>query len=174
MENRREALKILGAIGSTCAFPFAADELYGQDAANPAGRPGKFFTGAEMVRLAVLSDLIIPETETAGSSGAGVPAYIDLVASGNEEQGKLLREGMAWLGSEHGFFDLSEEEKIGVLRPLCDAADDGKFEVPGAKFFFALKSLTADGYYTSKIGLIEELGYKGNTALAEFPECHEH
>ncbi len=174
MENRREALKILGAIGSTCAFPFAADELYGQDAANPAGLPGKFFTGEEMARLAVLSDLIIPPTETAGSSGAGVPAYVDLVASGNEEQGKLLREGMVWLESAHGFFESSEEERIAVLRPICDAADDGKLNVPGAKFFLALKSLTADGYYTSKIGLIDELGYKGNTALAEFPVCLEH
>lgn len=127
-----------------------------------------------MARLALLSDLIIPPTETAGSAGAGVPAYIDLVASGNEEQGKLLREGMAWIESAHGFFECGEEEKIALLRPLCDAADDGKLDVPGAKFFLALKSLTADGYYTSRIGLIEELGYKGNTALAEFPECHEH
>ena len=30
MENRRETLKIIGAIGTTCAFPFAANELYGQ------------------------------------------------------------------------------------------------------------------------------------------------
>jgi gluconate 2-dehydrogenase gamma chain len=174
MGNRREALKILGAIGSTCAFPFAADELYGQEVANPAGRAGKYFTAAEMARLAVLSDLIIPATETAGSSGAGVPAYIDLVASGNEEQGKLLRAGMAWLESAHGFFESGEEEKAAVLRPLCNAADDGQLDVPGAKFFLAMKSLTADGYYTSKIGLMEELGYKGNMALAEFPACHEH
>jgi gluconate 2-dehydrogenase gamma chain len=174
MANRRETLKILGAIGSTCAFPFTADELYGQEAANPAGRPGKFFTGAEMARLAVLSDLIIPATQTAGSSGAGVPAYIDLVASGNEQEGKLLRQGIAWLESAQGFFDSGEEEKIAALRRLCEAADDGKFDVPGARFFFTLKSLTADGYYTSKIGLIEELGYKGNTAMAEYPECREH
>ena len=32
-----------------------------------------------------------------------------------------------------------------------------------------MKNLTADGYYTSYTGLIEELGYKGNTVLAAFP-----
>ena len=31
--------------------------------------------------------------------------------------------------------------------------------------------MTADGYYTSRAGLIEELGYTGNTMLAEFPVC---
>ena len=30
MTNRRETLKIIGAIGATCAFPYASDELYGQ------------------------------------------------------------------------------------------------------------------------------------------------
>jgi hypothetical protein len=35
--------------------------------------------------------------------------------------------------------------------------------------------LTADGYYTSQIGLMDELGYKGNMALAAYPDCvHEH
>ena len=29
-ETRRHALKILGTVTATCAFPFASDELYGQ------------------------------------------------------------------------------------------------------------------------------------------------
>ena len=29
-ETRRHALKIIGTIGLTCAFPFSGDELYGQ------------------------------------------------------------------------------------------------------------------------------------------------
>ena len=39
------------------------------------------------------------------------------------------------------------------------------------RFFRLVKNLTADGYYTSRIGLIDELGYSGNTALARFPSC---
>ena len=43
------------------------------------------------------------------------------------------------------------------------------------QFFSLMKSLTADGYYTSKIGLIDELGYKNDMALMSFPDCvHEH
>ena len=39
------------------------------------------------------------------------------------------------------------------------------------RLFRLMKSLTADGYYTSRIGLVDELGYTGNTALAIFPSC---
>ncbi len=39
------------------------------------------------------------------------------------------------------------------------------------RFFRLMKNLTADGYYTSRIGLLDELGYTGNTALLEFPSC---
>lgn len=38
-------------------------------------------------------------------------------------------------------------------------------------FFKRLKSLTIDGYYTSSIGIHEELGYRGNTPQAEFKGC---
>jgi hypothetical protein len=39
------------------------------------------------------------------------------------------------------------------------------------RLFRLIKNLTADGYYTSRVGLLEELGYPGNTALASFPAC---
>ncbi len=31
--------------------------------------------------------------------------------------------------------------------------------------------MTVDGYYTSKIGIHQDLEYKGNTAISEFPGC---
>ena len=48
-----------------------------------------------------------------------------------------------------------------------DAADPG---MP-VRFFRLMKNLTADGYYTSRVGLIDELGYTGNTFLPSFPTC---
>lgn len=41
---------------------------------------------------------------------------------------------------------------------------------PGINFFSFLRDLTADGYFTSKIG-IEYLGYIGNEFLLEFLGC---
>ena len=39
------------------------------------------------------------------------------------------------------------------------------------RLFRLIKNLTADGYYTSRAGLLEELSYPGNAALASFPSC---
>jgi len=37
------------------------------------------------------------------------------------------------------------------------------------RFFPLIKYLTADRCYTSRVGLLQELRYAGNTALAQFP-----
>lgn len=34
-----------------------------------------------------------------------------------------------------------------------------------------MKKLTISAYYSSEIGLLKELGYKGNQVLSEFPSC---
>lgn len=52
--------------------------------------------------------------------------------------------------------------------PMSNDASDKDFPV---RLFRLLKNLTADGYYTSRVGLIEELGYSGNTMLGRFPSC---
>jgi hypothetical protein len=175
MADRRDALKIIGAIGTTCAFPFASDELYGQHVHEGAGKPAtlpapKYFSPDEYAVISRIADLIIPATDTPGAVGAGVPAYIDMLVAGSEQHQKVFRAGLAWL-TGHRFNSLSEDEQIALLTPLSDAVDSGRVQSDTEKFWRAIKSMTADGYYTSKIGLVDELGYKGNTALAAFPAC---
>jgi hypothetical protein len=195
-EGRRETLKILGAIGGTCAHPFTANELYGQQApvvppqhvhqqAGPPERPPAvpsrpkpgYFTEAEFDVVIRVADLIIPETDTPGATGAGVPAYIDSVVGGNKELQGIVRPGLRLLNDlcrkQHGasFVELSEEQQVQLLDPWADAADRQAQDHPGGRFFRAIKNLTADGYYTSYVGLVEELNYKGNTVLGKFPEA---
>jgi len=182
MKDRRETLKIVGAIGSTCAFPFAANELYGQHADHtPPKLPAvsttpSFFTPPEFALISRMADLIIPATSTPGALAAGVPMYIDTVVSKNPAAQRTFRAGIASFNLSHkGFLDLDQAAQITVLTPLCEAADEGKSRQPEVALFKAIKSMTADGYYTSKIGLIDELGYHGNSVLSEFPVCtHEH
>ena len=174
-ETRRDALKIIGAIGATCAFPFGADELYGQHA-HPEGAEAplpqapRFFTPAEFRVVSRVADLIIPATDTPGALAAGVPAYIDFVVSSSRRHETIYRDGLAWL-AERDFLALTEEQQIALLEPLSRAAAAGRIESPAEIFFQSIKSMTADGYYTSRTGLVTELGYRGNTVLARFPEC---
>ncbi len=166
MASRRESLKIIGAIGTTCAFPFSADELYGQHTEKAA--QSKFFTPEEFETLSQIAERIIPATGTPGSIGAGVPQYIDQVVSANGEHKKRFRAGLAKIDAEatrrfgQKFAKLSEDQQIELLTPLSERGD---------KFFELVKNLTADGYYTSQVGLVQELGYAGNMAMGQFPSC---
>ncbi|MBL8177418.1 MAG: gluconate 2-dehydrogenase subunit 3 family protein [Bryobacterales bacterium] len=204
MEERRDALKIIGAIGTTCAFPFSADELYGQHDHGSAMAPPAvaakpaFFNQTEFATVIALADTIVPATDTPSASQAGVPAYIDFVVNSNANWKRLFREGLAWLDTHcnvkygKAFRELSEAHRETIAAPLCKAADAIRPALqPGrnartrpdpmrnqpmeVRFFKAFKSMTADGYFTGKEGLVDTLGYRGNTVLGEFPSCeHEH
>lgn len=180
--GRRNALKIISAIGATCAYPYASDELYGQTVEHhhvtepPAAAPSKpsHFNEADFKVVSRIADLIIPATDTPGAVGAGVPIYIDGVIAKNKGHQTLVAQGLAWLAGQR-FSELNEAEQLAILRPLCEASDAGELKDRHVQFFQLMKNLTADGYYTSQVGLMKELQYSGNTAMAEFPSCvHEH
>jgi len=179
MAERRETLKIIGAISATCTFPYTGNELYGQHAEPHAGHtsgaqaptgPRKFFTEAEFVLLSTLTDVIIPDTDTPGASKAGVPGYIDLVVNANPEHRKLMRDGLAWLTSNN-FAALNPAGRIALLTPLSNVLDKGRVKTMPERFFRLTKSLTCDGYFTSQIGLTQTLGFQGGNMLATYPSC---
>ena len=191
--DRRSLLKIFGAIGATCAYPFASDELYGQttEAATMPGHghqpppqqadaPPHFFNKTDFATISRLADLIIPATDSPGAIAAGVPSYIDLVIARNLDQQLVMADGLRWLDAEavringKSFTRLGEAQQLTILEPLCQSADESNGMARGrnVQFFALIKNLTADGYYTSHAGLIEELGYQGNAALPAFPACH--
>ena len=182
--DRRQVLKLFGAISATCAYPFAGDELYGQTVHEHGApqSPNRFFNEADFKTLQRITDLIIPETNTPGAVQAGVPEYIDFVVSRESQHQALVADGLRWLDARakqlrvNSFLELEEEAQLSILEPLCEAADTEKSPAArNVQFFALIKRLTADGYYTSRVGLIDELGYKGNTVRAEYPECvHEH
>lgn len=183
--DRRQVLKLFGAISATCAYPFAGDELYGQTQHEHGGTPqsaNRFLNEADFQTVSRIADLIIPQSDTPGAIQAGVPEYIDFVVSRESQHQALLADGLRWLDAQAKdlgagrFLELDEKGQLSILEPLCEAADDEKSpNARNVQFFALLKRLTADGYYTSRIGLIDELGYKGNTVRASFPECvHEH
>src|SRR5215475_12193173 len=123
MANRRESLKIIGAIGATCAFPFSADELYGQHVhATAEQKPAepyrpKALNAREFEIVSQIAERIIPATDTPGAIGAGVPEYIDRVVAANPEHKKRLAPGLAWLKKDSSrrfrkkFVELSEAQQ---------------------------------------------------------------
>lgn len=181
--DRRSLLKIFGAIGATCAYPFSSDELFGQTTQHlhsiaPASAHVRCLNDADFHAISRIADLIIPQTDTPGAIAAGVPEYIDSIITRSTDHQSIISDGLRWLDGEakrlgsHAFVELTEEQQLKLLEPLCEASDANlAHPARNVQFFSLVKNLTADGYYTSKIGLIDELGYKGNTALQSFPSC---
>jgi hypothetical protein len=168
--QKRETLKIIGTVGLQCAFPFEGDELYGQHVHISPGSGAALpapthFRGDDLAMLTRVAELILP-----GAAKAEVPAYIDLVVSKNPEHKRTYAAGLSWLRAKR-FLQLDEAAQLALLEPLCAAVDRGEVKTPEQKFFRAAKNMTSDGYFTSRQGLMLDLGYQGNQVLAAFPEC---
>lgn len=68
----------------------------------------------------------------------------------------------------HGqaFMEASPEQRIAVLTRM--AKNEMNPKTPEEVFFRQLKHATVHAYYTSKIGIHQEMEYKGNVMLQEF------
>ena len=69
-------------------------------------------------------------------------------------------------GERPAFLESSPEQRLALLTRI--AQNESKPEKPEEQFFVELKSRVVQAYYTSEIGIKQELEYKGNTYQAEF------
>lgn len=154
--TRRQALVSLTAGLSVRALP--AQETY---------KPVTF-SAEEFELLGIVVDLILPASDTPGAREVGVHAMIDEDLAERSDPLDTLRKGLAALRTE-GFGEMSEPQRIAVLAGLEGTSGENK------EFFETVKGLTIDTYYSTEVGLVQELGYQGNTYLDEFPGCtHDH
>ena len=139
----------------------------------------KFFSGLQYKTLQALCQSIIPaDADSGGALEAGAPEFIDLLTSENPEYQLALGGGLMWLDSicvdryskaylESG--PAQQKETLDLIAYRKNAIADPSIS-QGVEFFSVLRNLTADGFFTSEIG-IKYLGYIGNTFLKEFPGC---
>jgi Gluconate 2-dehydrogenase subunit 3 len=171
--DRREVLKL--AAGAALARPVLSGE-----ATAAAASDGRFFSAAEMALFDALSETILPADEhSPGARAAGVTAFVDAQLAEKDpkipdwaEERKEARESLAALDAlcremkGKGFVDASAADREAVLTKAAAAESDPK--TPAEKAFKWVKERTAYAYYTSKIGIHQEMEYKGNTLLTEF------
>ena len=194
---RREALKKLAAgAGAATTLPILGQgaALLGDPSkavrACPSTHPAPpvdaswkplFFDEHQNETVITLTEMIVPQTDTPGAKAALVNRFIDLVL--NEEEPDMQKEfieGLAWMDGrafkQHGkpFVQLSPEEQIALLEPLADPGNKNPEDGPGVKFFLKIKDWTLYGYYTSQMGMEQELHYGGCTYHTEFPGACTH
>jgi hypothetical protein len=162
------------------AAEYAHKMIAAEKAATPAkSYAPKFFSAREYKTLQMLCQTIIPaDADSGGAIEAGAPEFIDLLTSENEDYQLTLGGGLLWLdgacADRYGkaYLDCSTEDQKQMLQHI--AFSDNAVTNPGLgqgiEFFAFLRSMTADGFFTSEIG-IKYLGYIGSAYLTAFPGC---
>lgn len=179
--HRRKALKNMSlAFGAAASIPalsgLSADALLAQGKSihehvsgkvesSPTAGP-KVFTPHQNRTVIVLTELIIPQTTTPGAKAAKVNEFIDIfLSSGNPSKRQEFLEGLQWIDMRSQqlfrtpFVKATAEQQTELLTRL--SVPNSTETSSGQNFFKLIKSLTVFGYYTSKIGIEEELKFEG-------------
>ncbi len=133
-----------------------------------------------MALFDALSETILPaDDHSPGARAAGVTAFVDAqlaekdpqLPDGAEER-KAARESLAALDAlcremkGKTFAEGSAADREAVLTKAAAAENDPK--TPAEKAFKWVKGQTAYAYYTSKVGIHQEMEYKGNRLQVEY------
>jgi hypothetical protein len=169
--TRREALKL-----GTAATVAVSLGVTGVGAAAPAAQSAAaFFTANELAMVDELSELIVPtDGHSPGAKAAKVAAYIDarLADAFDEQDRTIWRDGLARVDAlsqqAHGapFLTLAGVDRVDVLTRM--ASNEASPQTPEERFFVTLKRRFVDAYYSSSIGIHQEMDYKGNVYQGEF------
>ena len=185
--SRRAALKVIAVgVGTASALPILEETSLGQHrhSGQMTEKPQvsgtqvqRFFNAQEIATIAAISELIIPADEDSpGAKDADVPAFIDLMISeSSAEVKRLWNEGLIAVDKlsqkrfSTAFVNASPDQQVTLLKTI--SKNEYSARSIEERFFVAIKSLTVDGYYTSQVGIHQELRYKGNAYLKDFVGC---
>ena len=159
MLSRRDFATVAAALWAEALA--SAEQHHHELAPQVAAATPTFFTVKERETLYQLTALILPADErSGGAAAANVSQYIETVVFHAQ---KPLQT--AWRTGLRPY--------LGAADPLAllTAASKNEFRprTPAERFFVLLKDACVDGFYTSREGIVKELGYKGYTFLREFP-----
>ena len=184
--TRRNALGLLLELAGAVTSAWLASPTFGASSGAPASAqvvppfpPPSYFSTEQKVTLSALVDLIIPDDPISpGAKTAGVADYIDFVVSHAPAE-----EQQAWTDGLQALDEWSEERHRSVFRNLSGAEQEVLIQEMASEeqsprtaqgnFFVRVKHITAEGFYTSKTGLIDDLKYQGNSYVDSPATCED-
>lgn len=128
--------------------------------------------------VTAIAEAIIPATDTPGATAAFVNRYVDAVLADGDQDDRyefirgltrVDRRSQALFG--RGFADATREQQDALLTLLSSRDDDEDADQLGRDFFEDMKAKTIVGYYTSEVGINEELKDGGPLMFAGVPAC---
>ena len=186
--KRRTALRIiaLSALSAGLDAWGATPGMHSDERASWAAGDYKlqFFTPAENDLLDQVMEMIMPaDGQSGGAHAAHVSLFADRIVStgtaaanvdlfanqavSSDLQKSEWRKGLQLFREEAAKSSLAEalaRAAAGEANPQTDLE----------RFFVKLKQMTLVGYYSSEVGIHQDLEYQGNTYFYDFPECSHH
>jgi len=169
------------ASGPEGLAPITGTSQSAKPAASAAPYTPQFFKPDEFRAVEVLTEMIIPTDDQPGAKEAKVADYLDFVVySASEFEPSLQKEwidGLVELDRQskqkYGkpFLQLSASQREQLLTDISLPERDPSARHPGFPFYRTLKEMTVEAFYSSQVGLIGVLGYKGLSFLTSFPGC---
>lgn len=170
--NRREFLQCAAMLAAgTTAIPASwamnnTQQVFLAAQANYIDRkPLRFFSPSQRALVTTIAEHVIPKTDTPGAIDAGVPRFIELMASDwfNAAELQVFMDGLTDLQSRAngGFTQLSPSSQLTVLEQLEEESADASWYEMGnvlrvwddsAPFICQFKELTALGFFLSEVG----------------------
>lgn len=179
--SRRSMLKAIGTGAGTLALlPLISEEgalaFEAIQRANAAPKL-KALTTAQYATVDAFTEAIIPtDAHSPGAKAARVADYIDLLLSESDAavrntwtQGLVALDEASTAKFKAPFVKLSAPQVNELLTEI--SANEMQPKTPVELFFRTTKDATIRGYYTSEIGIQQDLQYKGNQYLPEFVGC---
>lgn len=165
--SRREILVGIAGATTLAATDHAHTHAEQAETAPTGAYSPKVFTATELATVGALAETIIPRTQTPGALDAKVHELIDENLSTRKAQQANWRKGLA---------DVSALSKrmFGKEYAALTAGDQAAVMVELAAknpFFQTLKDATCDAYYSTKEGLMTELGWDAAKPMPEFKGC---
>lgn len=127
----------------------------------------KVFKATELATVGALAETIIPRTKTPGALDAKVHELIDESIANNKTAQATWRKGLAEVEAlsqklyKKSYSALEAGDQAAVMTELAAKS----------KFFETLKNATVDAYYSTKEGLMTELGWNAALPRPEFKGC---
>ncbi|HEY2548646.1 MAG TPA: gluconate 2-dehydrogenase subunit 3 family protein [Candidatus Acidoferrum sp.] len=175
---RRDALKFLAT--GTVASALAPKMFAFFQEAHPGGAYTlRTLNPHQNATVVLMSEIIIPETDTPGAKGARVNEFVDVILTewATEEDRQHFLDGLAGVDKQSNelfgkdFVDASPVQQLALMRAMDEevgmapahparhgnTVPERDTQLRG-KFFIVFKGITLHGYYTSEIGFTRELG----------------
>ena len=104
--------------------------------------------------------------------------FIDTVLDdANAAEREAFLGGLGWMDERsqelfgETFIAAASNQQMALLTIISSESNHSLSDRVGVEFFQALKELTVTGYYTSEIGMREELGDDGSVFFDDDPGC---